>query len=94
MSQLRITNGCSGSSKSIPSPAPTDSPLSTSESEDGVDLTACSNINFELQDGQAGVRFEDSSNTSSSGWIPVVGRWQAARNVRNNIMMNYLPASY
>ena len=58
--------------QAIPLLAPTDSALSTFESENEVDLTSCSNVNFELRDGQVGVRFEDSSNTS--GWTPVVGR--------------------
>ena len=72
--QDALPSQCSGSrlSKSTPSLAPTDFAPSISESENGVDLTACSNVNFELRDGQAGVRFEDSSNTS--GWTPVVGR--------------------
>ena len=48
----------SQSSGSSNSPASIDSSLSTSESEDGVDLTACPNVSFELRDGLAGVRLK------------------------------------
>ena len=74
----------SGSSKSIPSLAPTDFAPSTSKSENGVDLTACSNVNFELRDGQAGVCLKIQA-TCLIGHLWLAG----GRNVHN-----YLHASY
>ena len=57
------------------STADSQSPASTDESgatSDGVDLTTCSNMDFEIRDGCPGVSYHDPENVA--GWTPVVGR--------------------
>ena len=50
------------------------SPASTDESatSEGIDLTTCSNVDFEIRDGCPVVSYHDPENVA--GWTPVVGR--------------------
>ena len=59
------------------STADSQSPASSDESgamSNGVDLTTCSNVDFEIRDGCPGVSYHDPDNVA--GWTPVVGRWR------------------
>ena len=47
------------------------SPISSDELA-GIDLTSCSNVNFEIKDGCPGLNYQDTENVA--GRTPVVGR--------------------
>ena len=91
--QDAVSSQILGSSNSSSSTAPSDSSILTCDNEfakNEVDLATCLNVSFELRDGQAGVRFEDSAS-NTSGWTPVVGRRKKRPRLPPHVLRRFPP---
>lgn len=74
------------------STADSQSPASSDESgamSNGVDLTTCSNVDFEIRDGCPGVSYHDPENVA--GWTPVVGRRRRRRELPDFVLRRFPP---
>ena len=67
--QYKVTTENSNSTPSANSGCGFSQPTSGTNN---VDLTTCSEVQFELRDGVPGVCYQDTANTA--GWTPVIGR--------------------
>ena len=65
------------------------SPTSESDESNDVDLTTCSNVNYESRNGLPGVCYKDLGTTSS--WTPVVGRRKKRPQLPPHILRRFPP---
>ena len=66
------------------------SPPSVYKPGDSVDLTSCSNVNFEIRDGCPGVRYQDPDD-NKAGWTPVVDRRRRKKRLPDFVLRRFSP---
>ena len=66
------------------------SPPSVYKPGDGIGLTSCSNVNFEMSDGCPGVRYLDPDD-NEAGWTPVVGRRRRKKRLPDFMLCRFPP---
>ena len=66
------------------------SPPSVYKPGDGVDLTSCSNVNFEMRDGCPGVQYQDPDDNEAE-WTPVVGRRRRKKRLPDFVLRRFSP---
>ena len=86
-SQYKVTTE---SSKSTPSATSARGfPQPTSGTNTDVDLTTCSEVQFELRDGVPGVCYQDTENTA--GWTPVISRRRKRPQLPSYVLHRFPP---
>ena len=86
-SQYKVTTE---SSKSTPSATSARGfPQPTSGTNTDVDLTTCSEVQFELRDGVPGVCYQDTENTA--GWTPVISRRRKRPQLPSYVLRRFPP---
>ena len=89
MTQHAVPSQSESKSNSNSTDGDPSSPTSESDESNDVDLTTCSNVNYESRNGLPGVCYKDLGTTSS--WTPVVGRRKKRPQLPPHILRRFPP---
>ena len=88
-SEMSVTNDAS-SNESVSS-QPKSQMSVTYDSARSIDLAACSEVQYEVQDGVHGVSYRCSKDDEQSSWTPVVGRRKKRGHVSDYLRYRFPP---
>ena len=88
-SEMSVTNDAS-SNESVSS-QPKSQMSVTYDSARSIDLAACSEVQYEVQDGVHGVSYRCSKDDEQSSWTPVVGRRKKRGHVSDYLRCRFPP---